>query len=79
MSIDASITSRSRQILVLTVRNVEVRFWVTVFLGETKIDDIDLISTLPDAHQEIIRLDVTVNEGLCVNVFNPGDKLIREK
>lgn len=62
MSINTSITSRTSQVLVLTVRNVEVSFWITIFLSEAKINHVDLISTFADTHQEIIWLDVTMDK-----------------
>lgn len=52
---------------------------VTVLLGETEIDDVDLIAPLTDAHQEVVRLDVTVDEGLGVNVLDPGDELVSQE
>ena len=77
MGIDACITSSAGQILVLTVWDVEMGLWVTVLLSEPKIDDVNLISTFADAHQEVIGLDVTVDEGFCMNVFNAGNELVR--
>lgn len=62
MSIDGCITSSSRQVLVLTVRDVEVGLRVAVLLCQTEVDDIDLISTLAYPHQEVVGLDVTMDE-----------------
>jgi hypothetical protein len=42
---------------------------VVEFLCETEIDDIDLVTTLTNAHQEIIRLDIAVNEIPRVNAL----------
>ena len=78
MSVDGRITGSSGQVLVLTVWNVEVRLRVTVFLCQSKVDDVDLISTLPNPHQEIVRLDITMDEGLGVDVLDAGDELIGE-
>lgn len=78
MSVDGCITSSSRQVLVLTVRNVEMGLRVAVFLCQSKVDDIDLISTLAYPHQEVVRLDITMNEGFGMNVLNTGDELIGE-
>ena len=76
MRIDTGITSSACQVLVLTIWNVEVRLRIPVLLGQTKIDDVDLIPTLTNSHQEIVGLDITVYERLCVNVLYPRDKLI---
>jgi len=39
------------------------------FLVRPKVDDIDLVTTLPNAHQEVIWLDVTMYE---VEKYKPG-------
>ena len=41
MCVDTHISSGSCQALVLAIRNVLVCFRVNVFLGETKVNDID--------------------------------------
>lgn len=79
VGVDAGITSGTRQVLVLTVGNVEVGLWVSVFLGQTKVDDIDLISSLANAHQEVVRFDVSMDEGFGMNVFNARDELVGQK
>jgi hypothetical protein len=76
MCVDASIPGRASQVLVLTVRNVEVSLRVTVLLSQTKIDDVDLVATLSNAHKEVIRLYIAMDEGFGVDVFDPGDELI---
>ena len=78
VGVDRSITGSTGQVLVLSVWNVEVRLWVTVLLGQTEINDIDLVTTLSDAHQEVVWLDITVDEGLCVDVLDAGDELVGE-
>lgn len=78
MSVDGCITSSSCQVFVLTVWNVEVGLRITVFLCQSEVDDIDLISTLPYSHQEVVRLDVTVDERFGVDVLDTGDELIGE-
>ena len=79
VGVDRSITGGTSQVLVLTVWDMEVRLWVTVLLGQTEINDIDLITTLANAHEEVVRLDVTVDEGLGVDVLDAGDELIGEE
>ena len=79
MGVDAGISGSASQVLVLTVGDVEVGLWVSVLLGKTKIDDIDLITTLANSHQEVVRLDVSVDERLGVNVLNTGDELVGEE
>jgi len=79
VGVDGGITSGSGQVLVLPIRDVEVGLGVTVFLGQTEIDDIDLVAALADAHEEVIRFDITVDEGLGVDVLDAGDELIGQQ
>ena len=52
---------------------------VAVLLGQTEIDNIDLVATLADTHEEVVRLDITVDEGLGVDVFDAGDELVGQQ
>lgn len=79
MSVDRSVTSRAREILVLPVGNVQMRLRVTVLLGETKVDNVDLVAPLPNTHEEVVGLDVAVNEVSGMNVLDTGDKLVGEE
>lgn len=76
VSVDGGITSSARQVLVLSVRNVEVRLGVTVLLGQTEVNNIDLIAAFADAHQEVVGLNITVDERLGVDVLDARDKLV---
>ncbi len=76
MRVDTGIAGRSGKVLVFTVRDVEVGLGVTVLLCETKVDDVDLVAAFSNAHEEVVRLDVAVDEGLGMNVLDPGDELI---
>ena len=42
VSVDARVPRRARQVLVLAVRNVQVRLGVSVLLRESKVDHVDL-------------------------------------
>src|SRR6266536_2784682 len=79
VGINRGITSSTGQVLVLPIRNVEVSLWVTVLLCQTEINDIDLVTALANAHEEVIRLNITVDEGLGMDVLNAGDELICEE
>lgn len=46
---------------------------VTVFLGQAKIDDVDQVSLLPEPHQEVIGLHVSVDKVLGVDVLDSAD------
>ena len=41
---------------------MEMSLGVTILLCETKIDDIDLITSLANAHEEVVWLDIPVDE-----------------
>ena len=70
MSVDAGITGSTSQVLVLSVWDVEVGLGIAVLLGQTEIDNVDLVAALANAHEEVVRLDVTVNEVAGVNIFD---------
>ena len=73
MSVDAGVAGCASQVLVLPVRDVEVRLGVAVLLRETEVDDVNLVAALADTHQEVVGLDVTVDEVAGVDVLNTGD------
>jgi hypothetical protein len=79
VSVDGGVTSGTSQVLVLSVRDVEVGLRVPVLLGETEVDHVDLVAPLADAHEEVVRLDITVDEALGVNVLNTADELVGEQ
>ena len=79
MGVDAGITGSTRQVFVLTVGNMEMGLGVTVFLGKTEVNDIDLIAALANAHQEVVGLDITMDEGLGMNILDPGNELISQE
>lgn len=56
-----------------------MRLGVTVLLGQTKVDNIDLVATLTNTHEEVVGLDITVNERLGVDVLDARNQLISEK
>jgi hypothetical protein len=58
---------------------VEVSLWITILFGKTEIDNVDLVATLSNAHEEVVRLDIAVDEGLGVDVLDPGDELIGQE
>ena len=79
VGVDASVSSGPSQVLVLTVRDVEVSLWVTIFLGEAKVDDIDLVATFANTHKEVVRFDVPMDEGFGVDVLDAGDELVGQQ
>jgi hypothetical protein len=55
---------------------MKVGLRITILLSQTEIDYINLVAPLANAHKEVIRLDIAVEERLRVNVLNAGDELI---
>jgi hypothetical protein len=79
MSVDRCVTSSSSKVLVLSVRDVEVSLGVSVLLSKTEINHVHLVSTLANAHEEVVGLDITVDERLGMDVLDSGDELIGKK
>lgn len=52
---------------------------VSILFGETEINHIDLIASFPNAHEEIVRLDISVDKVSRVNVFDSRDELVGEE
>lgn len=79
MGVDGGITGSTSQVLVLSVGDVEVGLGITVLLGKTKIDNVDLVSALTDTHEEIVGLDISVDKGFGVDVLNTRNELISQE
>jgi hypothetical protein len=79
MSIDRSVPSGTSQVLVLPVGDMQVSLGVSVLLGQTEINDIDLIASFPNAHEEIVGFDISVDKVSRVNVFDSRDELVGEE
>lgn len=52
-----------------------MRLRIPVLLGQTEVDDIDLVRPLPETHEEVVWLDVPVDEALRVHVLDAADLL----
>lgn len=79
MSVDGGIAGSAGKVLVLSVRDVEMGLGVAVFLGQAKVNDIDLVASLPDAHEEVVGLDIAVDEGLGMDVLDTRNQLVGEE
>lgn len=49
---------------------------VSELLGEPKVDHVKLIAMTADSHEEVVRLDVTVDETLAVDELYAAQHLI---
>ena len=70
MSIHRSISSSAGQVFAVTVGNMLASLGVSESLGQTKIDDIDIMLLLSDTDKEIIGLDISVKEVSRVDKFD---------
>lgn len=52
---------------------------VAVLLGKAEINNVDLIATLADTHEEVVGLDITVDEGLGVDILDSRNQLVGKK
>lgn len=73
MSIDGRVSGCAGQVLIFAIRDVKVGLRVAIFLCQTEVNNIDLVATLPDSHQKVVGLDVTVDKRLGVDVFDTRD------
>jgi hypothetical protein len=73
MGVDRGVAGSTGEILVLSVWNMEVGLRVTEFLCQTKINDVDLVAPLSDAHQKVVGFDVTMDEVARVDIFDAGN------
>lgn len=61
MRIYRRVSRSSREILVLSVRNVLVSLCVSVFLGQSVVDDVHDVGLFAQTDQEIVRLYVAMD------------------
>eukprot|EP00187_Rhodella_violacea_P007101 CAMPEP_0174886340 /NCGR_PEP_ID=MMETSP0167-20121228/1575_1 /TAXON_ID=38298 /ORGANISM="Rhodella maculata, Strain CCMP736" /LENGTH=353 /DNA_ID=CAMNT_0016122291 /DNA_START=88 /DNA_END=1148 /DNA_ORIENTATION=- len=78
MGVDGGVTGGAGEILVLPVGDMDVCFMVAVLLCESKVDDVDDVRVLPQAHEKVVGLDVAVEEASGVDVLDALDHLVGE-
>merc|ERR550532_767921 len=74
--VDTGVTRCASQIFALTVGNMLLRLWVPVLFCQAKVDDVHHVCLLSKTNEEVVRLDVTVDEVLGMQVFNAIDHLV---
>lgn len=72
------VAGSSGEILVLTVGDVLVCASVTVFFGQTKVNDVDQIALFAQAHEKVVWLHISVDEVLGVDVFDTTNLVAKE-
>ena len=69
------VSGGTSQVLAILVGDV-LTLGVLVALGETEIDDVDVVSGgVGAADEEVVRLDISVDDALLVHFFDTADEL----
>lgn len=79
MSVNGGVSGSTREVFILSVRDVKMGSWISVLLGETEIDHINLRATTTDTHQEVVRFYISVYKTSSVDVFYSANKLIGQQ
>lgn len=64
MRVDGGIPRRPSEVFVLAVGDVLVGPGIPVLLGQPKVNDVDQVALLPQTHEKVIRLHISVDEVL---------------
>mmetsp|Transcript_62157 Transcript_62157/g.115340 ORF Transcript_62157/g.115340 Transcript_62157/m.115340 type:complete len:205 (+) Transcript_62157:885-1499(+) len=78
MCVDRRIPRSASETLVLTVRYVLPRLWVSVPLCEAEVDEVNNVCLLAVANEKVVWLDIPVDEVLGMKILNPEQHLICE-
>lgn len=73
VGVDGGIAGSTSQVLVFPVGDMLVGAGITVFLGQAEVNDVDQVAFLPQAHEEVIRFHIPVDEVLGVDVLDAAD------
>jgi hypothetical protein len=73
MIIHTGVAGSAPILIVYPIWHMNAVFWIPVFTGKPKVDDVYHISKLANSHQEIIRLDIAMDERFMVDVFDARD------
>ena len=73
--VDAGVSGSPGQVLVLPVGNVLPGPVIAILLGQSEVDEEELVAVAADAHQEVVWFDVAVDEVLVVHVLDATDHL----
>jgi len=74
--VDASISGCSGKVFVFSVRYMLVGACVPIFFGQAEIDDVYQVTFFPQAHEEIVWLDIPMDEVFAVNELYPRNELV---
>jgi hypothetical protein len=75
VGVDGGIAGSTGKVLALTVRNV-LAVALDVPLGQSEVEDEDLVGGLVESNAEVIGLDITMDEVAVVDVLDARDHLV---
>ena len=73
MCVDTGIACGSSEVFIFSVGDVLVRASVSVFLCQPKVNNVNKVALLAEPHQEVVRLDISMDEIFRMNELNPTD------
>jgi len=76
VSVDTGVSSSASQIFVLLVWNMLMRLAISIPLGQPKVDQMNDVALSAQAHQEVLRLDVSVHKVLGMKPGNSPQHLV---
>jgi len=76
MGVDGCVPGSSSQVLAITVGDVLSSLGVAEALGQTEVDNVNVMLLLANSDQKVIRLDISMQEMARVNEFNSLKHLI---
>ena len=75
VGVDGGVSGSASEVLALPVGDV-LAVPLDVALGQSEVDEEDLVRGLVEADAEVVGLDVPVDEVAVVDVLDPGDHLV---
>ena len=78
VGVNTGVAGGAGETLALLVRNVGPGAQVTILFGKSVVDEEEFIALAPDAHEEVVWFDVSVDEVLVVYVLDAGHHLVGE-
>jgi len=70
MGVDGCVPGSSSQVLAITVGDVLSSLGVAEALGQTEVDNVNVMLLLANSDQKVIRLDISMQEMARVDEFN---------
>ena len=77
MGVDGGVAGRPRQVLPLSVGDV-LPVSLNVPLGQSKVDEKNLVGGLVESYAEVIGFDISMQEMSVMDVLNSIDHLINK-